>query len=607
MNNLKGFNPKLYEILKNNEQTDAFIEEAKNGDNTLYLMRENKKVYFHSKYNPLTEAARICESFEPDDDVQHILFVGIGLGYHIPTILQQYPNAKFSLFEPNKSILKLFLEQFNLSRYKKRLLEIFESSLTIKNKQIFFKNFLDKSIEVVLPISKQLHQAEIDSFFEEISKVMDEKRYSMGVNAFLQKRWPINSIMNFSKVVSTPNLLVDLDRAKFQNKPAIIVAAGPSLAQDMDYIKKIKEEGRAYIFAAGSGVNALIANDIVPDAFFSVDPNPINKVVFENIKEKNLNIPLVFGSTIFFDTIINYPGNLVHFYLNEDNFSKFMLDYDNSLIVSDAVTVTNMTLQALLKLKMNPIIFAGQNLAYLNNRIYSRDIEYSHRDNNLTEAEQCNQKYTTSVTGEALATSENFLKMKLNLEYYLRENPNFTFINTTKNGANIEGAKFIPIEEVLDTILLDKEIVAKNCLEGENSVDTDVIKEKFKELEYGFDELMKLCNKNAEYLAEILKCNETGNYSQVEVYYSAFDKLLELIQDNVFFKILIRPMTRVQYENFVIKSTELISIKAPRIKVNKFNEIFGSYLKTIYATVVYIQPAFAELKKSDLFGKENSQ
>lgn len=111
------------------------------------------------------------------------------------------------------------------------------------------------------------------------------------------------------------------------------------------------------------------------------------------------------------------------------------------------------------------------------------------------------------------------------------------------------------------------------------TIDHKIINKNFKELEYSFDELMKLCNKNAEYLAEILKCNETGNYSKVEIYYSAFDKLLELIQENLFFTLFIRPISRVQYENFVIKSTEVISIKAPRVKVNKFNEVFGSYLK----------------------------
>ncbi|QDQ01370.1 motility associated factor glycosyltransferase family protein [Lysinibacillus fusiformis] len=598
---VKDLNPKLGEVLDKFKEQDAFIEEAKNGENTLYLIKENKKVYIHSKYNPKLEAERLCEQFEINEDANHILFVGVGLGYHILYILERYPNVKFSIFEPNKSILKIFIEGFNFTKYKKRLIEIFINIETINNRQVFFKNFSEKAVDIVLPITKQLEKEEINSFYKELSTAMDARRYEMGVNAFLQKRWPINAIMNLPKLLSTPNLLTDLNGSNFKDKPAIIVAAGPSLEQDIEFIRKIKSEGSAYIFAVGSGVHALIKNDIMPDAFFSVDPNPINTKVFEKIKEKKLKIPLVFGSTIYFETIENYPGELVHFYLNEDKFSKYLIDYDETLIVYDAVTVANMTIQALVKLNMNPIILAGQNLAYLNDQIYSKGIEYSHRPIDITDQERLKQIYTTSVFGEELATSEGLLKMKESLESYVKVTSDVTFINTTKNGAHIEGTKFMPIEDVIETILVRKNIVNEDWLIGKKTIDHKIINKNFKELEYSFDELMKLCNKNAEYLAEILKCNETGNYSKVEIYYSAFDKLLELIQENLFFTLFIRPISRVQYENFVIKSTEVISIKAPRVKVNKFNEVFGSYLKTIYASVIYMQPAFYQLKQSNSF------
>ncbi|MFT9819927.1 motility associated factor glycosyltransferase family protein [Lysinibacillus sp. NPDC056185] len=573
------------------------IEVAKNGNETLIIKEERNHYYVHSKYNPLKEAESFIQKYSELNKYEHILFIGTGLGYHIKLILDANPTIKFSVFEPNAAVLSVFLERFELKKYKKRIVEIFTSIDEIYNKQVFFKYYSEYAIDISLPITKQLYNDQIREFHKELGQVMENKKEYMRVNSQLQQRWSINSIINFPKLLQTPNLLIDLDKEKLKNKPVIIVAAGPSLAQDLKYIQQIKEEGRAYIFAVGSAINALIAKDIYPDAFFSVDPNYENQFVAEKLKEKNLDIPLVFGSTIGFEVLNGYPGKMISFMLNQDKFSEYLLEYDEGIVVYDAVTVANMTLQALMKLEMQPIIFAGQNLAYLNNKKYSEGIDYKFNPREISEQQIENQKYTISVTGEKLATWDEYLKMKENLEYYIARNNHIEFINTTKNGAHIEGTRFMTIESVINNVLTQTDIIPKNWSAGESSYNLDFAKENFNKLERSFDELLKLSNKCLEYLDTINHMNKTALYKKLEVYLTAFDKLFELIQENDFFKVIIQPMTRVQHEQFIINSPKIAKMRLPREKVNLFDEIFGSYMKTIYSAIVYVQPAFYELKQ----------
>ncbi len=602
---LKEKKSMLYHYFKQAEDIiheNYSIEHARNKMETLLINQNGKAIYLHSKYDPLKEAEEFVSKIGDLKEYKHILFVGTGLGYHIKLILEQYPKLKFSIFEPNQSVLDAFLKKQNLKKYKKdRLIEIFSDISQIVDKPEFLKYYSGNTIDIILPVIRQMHQQEIDIFYKELSDVIKSKKDYMHVNALLQKRWMINPIINFSKLVKTPNLLLDLDKEAFKDKPVVIVSAGPSLAEDLKYIQQIKDEGRAYVFAVGSAINALIAHNIMPDGFFSVDPNHGNIWVAKNVIENKLDIPLIFGSTIGFEVLNEYPGKLISFMINKDNFSKYLLDYDDEIVVFDAVTVANMTLQPLLKLGMTPIIFAGQNLAYLDNKRYSSGIEYTHITNEITQKEEAAQKYVLSVNGEEIATSEEYIKMKKDMEGIIRTYPHREYINTTKNGAHIEGTNFMTIDKVINKKLLDKNIVKKNWTEGKPSYNLEFAKEKFNKLEKSFDELLKLVNKCLEYLSEIKKMNTSGNYSKLEIYLSAYDKLFEIVQENIFFRVIIQPMTMVQHEVFIDKSGEVARAGSSRLKVNLFNDIFGYYMDIIYAAIVYVQPAFYELKKGNVF------
>ena len=140
-----------------------------------------------------------------------------------------------------------------------------DNELDIKK---FFNQLVDKAsgkyIHVVLSSHKNIFNEEYERFLELFKETIKDKKTSIGTNLAFQERWILNSMKNFKEVLNTPNILLE-KKGAFKNKPAILVAAGPSLNEEIENIKQIKEKGLAYIFSVGSAINTLIHNNIYPD------------------------------------------------------------------------------------------------------------------------------------------------------------------------------------------------------------------------------------------------------------------------------------------------------------------------------------------------------
>src|SRR5690554_6568793 len=113
-NILKKKYPKTWnqiELTKENMDHDLINqEESKRRDKTLLVNRDDgKKLYIHSKYNPLREAESIIEEYKELKDNSTVVFYGVGLGYHIDLFIKRYPNVPCYIYEPIPELLYHYL------------------------------------------------------------------------------------------------------------------------------------------------------------------------------------------------------------------------------------------------------------------------------------------------------------------------------------------------------------------------------------------------------------------------------------------------------------------------------------------------------------------
>ena len=301
-NYLRIHNRSLMEKLAEREavniEKSVVIEPSKKGTPTLKFHVDGKFQYVHSKYDPETEAELLIQSVEYIDKYEHVLFIGVGLGYQVKALLKAYPNMKFSIYEPDLDVLYTFLAHQNLTELPvKRLLKIFSTTddqqlrteIAMLNESIQGKTYI-----FTMPVYEKIYVQQVKIAAESFVQTLKEKRMSIGTDFTFQKRWTLNSIKNFSKILETPNILHDVDKNAFQGKSAILVSAGPSLNEEFENLKYIKEHGLAYIFAVGGSLNAQLSMVYFQMQFVYMMQRSTT-VCRSKVKNNGIsNVPLVF-------------------------------------------------------------------------------------------------------------------------------------------------------------------------------------------------------------------------------------------------------------------------------------------------------------------------
>ena len=217
----------------------------------------------------------------------------------------------------------------------------------------------------------------------------------------------------------------------FENEPVILVAAGPSLDESLEELKKLS--GKLKIFAVGSALNTLMLNKIKPDMFCIIDGS---QIIEDQIKGyEDLDIPMCYLSTASRWAVKAYKGPRFIFY-NEENKDKTIIETGKSV----ATAIFSIAIKG----RAKRIIFVGQDLGFKGNRTHTRFFPH----NNMSLKEDYKDR-VESVDGGYLNTNSQLLYYKNWFENRIKEIKNIEFINCSK-GARIIGTKEMNLEEVLD-------------------------------------------------------------------------------------------------------------------------------------------------------------
>jgi hypothetical protein len=560
---------------------------SKSGLPTLVMEEEpGKVVYLHSKYDPIQEAERLISQFQDVSNYEHVIFYGLGLGYHIQLFMDQHPELTFSIYEPNQAVFSLFLNHRPLDLLPwKKLENIYleeDANDTLLNLTKFINIITTQKVLMVsLPSYERVFEEKYKNFTNLFRKMVADKRSSINIDIAFEKRWIVNSLLNIPEVIKTPNILRDVDKNHFQHKPALLVAAGPSLQEDIEEIRFIKENGLAYIFSVGSAISILLNNEIYPDAACTYDPQPTNYKVFDKVVKKGItSIPLIFGSSVGFETLLSYPGPKLHMLTNQDTLAPFLLkrQNDESLdTVRDAGTIAVVTLELLNKLGCNPVYLVGQNLAYKNDRLYPEGIGYYDALPSLSEEAKQQAIIVEDVYGGKVYTNDGFDSMRKQMEAYIQSFAGQEIINTTKGGAKIIGAPFVSLGEVLADRLKVR-VVENDWQVGRNSYELEYINHNVITMKLEHSKLLGLLNETIDVLQEMEKLCKHEEEQKLERVFPKLDKSLNKVKKNKFHKIFLLPMNRVSFEFLTLQTERIRHEQSQIIKAKKVIQEFGKYI-----------------------------
>lgn len=120
---LREYNPSLFNLIKidsiEEDDTSYQVIETRTGMPTIQVNKDDRSRFLHSKYDPKSEAEKFIEQFQENmGDYDHVLFYGVGLGYHIEAFTKRNPMFNFSIYEPKINIFKLYADHVEIPLYR---------------------------------------------------------------------------------------------------------------------------------------------------------------------------------------------------------------------------------------------------------------------------------------------------------------------------------------------------------------------------------------------------------------------------------------------------------------------------------------------------------
>ena len=263
------------------------------------------------------------------------------------------------------------------------------------------------------------------------------------------KIWLSNALANIGKINEDGNMykLSDLDD-KFIGQTALVTAAGPSLSENIPFIKANRE--KFVIFCVNKALKILLDNDITPDFVVCADARFVDKTLTD-VGEKLSNINCIMSintdssvlSNSFKKVFISFPTN--------DMVINKLAQY-NAFIHQQETggSATTMAFVSAVKMGFSKVILAGVDLAFKGEQVYADGQVYEKVSAEEMQINSVKKSLTTvpSVTGVNVVTSADYAAFVHHFEVLIKELNYASVYNVSSFGANIPGTKNKQITEI---------------------------------------------------------------------------------------------------------------------------------------------------------------
>lgn len=182
----------------------------------------------------------------------------------------------------------------------------------------------------------------------EVEKKVEHESFSLGT-AFNQKLFIKTQLTNVAENLQPASVL----RGQFNDKTCIVLGGGPSLDNNIDWIKANAD--RLVIIAASRIVGKLIKLEIKPDIIVSVDPQSISFDVNKELMSLEHDTLLVYSYHVTPQIIGQWRGAALY----TGSRLPWNSDHDNNNIESVGPTVTNSAIEIAREMGFSQILLCG--------------------------------------------------------------------------------------------------------------------------------------------------------------------------------------------------------------------------------------------------------
>ena len=321
----------------------------------------------HSIVNINTEIDDLLRSL-PNNSPTTIHFIyGLGLGYVADRYLGE-ANGLVVVFEPDIETLYYVFSVVDFTEnFKKNKLYIISDIADLKELLDSIYNYKTSVTLSVLDYYKLHYKDKVNDFKQYLRHQVEMVNHNITFVTKSNYSFFTKTILDLHKKYD--HYLMSDYKDAFKDVPALILSAGPSLAKNIETIKKY--QNNALLFCGGSSLNTLYKNGITPDFLNVIERN--NTLVHYDLPcTKDINfITEPYTHPCYFKK--DFKRIFYTASLESDDARWFLENSGKPLIPYETKgTVAYHAIYTAYYLGCNPIILVGQDLAYSGGDCYAK-------------------------------------------------------------------------------------------------------------------------------------------------------------------------------------------------------------------------------------------
>lgn len=300
-----------------------------------------------------------------DDGAYHLLMVGMGLGYHLTELIEFCRPFSVCVIEPNIDFLYHSLATFDWKSLLQRRAE-WPVSVTVLNEgdAEFYARSMRAHCRHANPSATDgtlIAEAYANDTMAAAVKIFRRDAHLVHTGlGFIQDEMEMVRASYFN-LVPHDDFRVFLQSDKRLDLPAFVVGSGPSIDDDLDFIRA--NQDKAVIFSCGSALGVLLANGIRPDFQVMLENGEAPRLMLESMAQKYdyTGIRLLASNTISPQTRALFGERAFFMRKSLSSYAMFSPGDEHSLERSGP-TVTNTGLEAALRSGFGEIYLFGCDL-----------------------------------------------------------------------------------------------------------------------------------------------------------------------------------------------------------------------------------------------------
>ena len=426
----------------------SFRYQDEEGSSTLLSIRGKEHFPTYGSGNREDLLSRWMDGLELAEESLYAIS-GFGDGSHVQHFLDHSSTGtNFIVAEEDPALLRDTLSRFDYSNLlinERFMIGVGEPD------ENFFRDIQTAALteiqEINMVIFSPLHssnEAYYDRMRNELVRQYLVVRPMMEVNLRTATIIQGNTFENLPIIASSPD--VSEIGSEMKNIPFILVGAGPSLDESIDFLKSVQNQ--SIIVCSNSPLRKLLHNGIKPHLVVTADPQEPTLAGFKGLDLKGLTLACPYSA--YPEIVRLFEGRILSwctFNPIVDLVKKYMGKPPGSSIMEKG-TVSGCVLDLSRLLGCKKVLFIGQDMCIRDDgRYYTDDSAYSDYGGHYSGTSQ-GHRLPGNTQEQVLVEGRLFVYLKI-FEQFIGEQSGVEYRNLARTGVRIQGAPYMDYQDAL--------------------------------------------------------------------------------------------------------------------------------------------------------------